>query len=270
MLLDLNGVSYAVEVAGALADVPPVLLLHGFTGAAANWSPVLGGLQAQTQVIAPDLLGHGHTAAPDDPARYAMPLAAADLFALWQRLDLPPVHLVGYSMGGRLAVYTALAYPQMLARLTLESASPGLDDEAERAARRAADDALADRIEREGIAAFAAFWEQLPLFATQSAEAQTSLRAVRLAQRPHGLANSLRGMGTGVQPPLWSRLSALTMPVQLLVGALDAKFTAINQQMQARIPGARLTVVPAAGHTVHLEQPTAWLAALASRAGTDP
>lgn len=262
MFLDLNGARYAVEVAGAPAGAPPYLLLHGFTGAVSNWERVISALSERAYVLAPDLLGHGLTDAPADPARYAMPSAAADLFALWQQLELPPVHLVGYSMGGRLALYTALAYPRMVARLTLESASPGLETEAERAARRAADEALADRIEREGLPAFVTSWENLPLFATQSVEAKASLRPARLAQRPHGLANSLRGMGTGAQPSLWSRLLELTMPVHLIVGALDAKFVAINQRMQVLIPGARLTLIPDAGHTTHLEQPVAYLQAL--------
>lgn len=262
MNLLLNNLHYAVKVLGVATSQSPYLLLHGFTGAGANWSPVAQMLAQHACVIMPDLLGHGATAAPDDPARYAMPAAAADLFALWQALALPPVHLVGYSMGGRLALYTALEYPRMVARLTLESASPGLDSEAERAARRAADEALADRIERDGMAAFTASWENLPLFATQSADAKARLRAVRLAQRPRGLANSLRGMGTGAQPSLWPRLPSLALPVHLVVGALDVKFVAINQRMAERIPGARLTVIPDAGHAVHLEQPDAYLTAL--------
>ena len=262
MQLDLNGFRYSIEVSGALTDKPPYLLLHGFTGAAASWAHITHALAGQSGVVAPDLLGHGATAAPADPPRYAMPSAAADLFALWQALALPPVHLLGYSMGGRLALYTALEYPQMVASLALESASPGLESEAERAARRASDEALAARIEREGVTAFVDFWEHLPLFATQCAEAKASLRPVRLAQRPRGLTNSLRGMGTGAQPSLWPRLQELIMPVHLIAGALDMKFTAINQRMQALIPGARLTVISNAGHTVHLEQPNAYLDSL--------
>lgn len=267
MNIPLNDLTYNVTVhAAPAADSPAYLLLHGFTGAASNWAAVASALSPRASVVIPDLLGHGATDAPDDPARYAMPHAAADLFVLWQHLALPPVHLVGYSMGGRLALYTALAYPRMVARLTLESASPGLETDAERTARRASDEALADRIEREGVAAFTAAWENLPLFATQSAAAKASLRPVRLAQRPRGLANSLRGMGTGAQPSLWPRLPELAMPVHLIAGALDAKFVAINQRMAALMPAARLTVIPDAGHTVHLEQPDAYLAALLSSA----
>lgn len=231
-----------------------LFLLHGFSGAGQNWSRIAG-LLGSIPFIAPDLIGHGGTDAPSDPSRYTMEVATADLFALCQQLKLPPVHLVGYSMGGRLALYIALTYPVMVARLTLESASPGLATESEQAERRAADEALADQIEANGIEWFARMWEHLPLFAHQSDTVQAALREVRLKQSPKGLANSLRGMGTGAQPSLWDRLPELTMPVDLIVGALDTKFVAINQQMAARIPDCRLHVVEGAGHSVHQEQP---------------
>jgi 2-succinyl-6-hydroxy-2,4-cyclohexadiene-1-carboxylate synthase len=236
-------------------------LLHGFSGAGQNWAR-LAGLLSPGAAFAPDLIGHSGTASPTDPARYAMAPAAADLFALWSQLGMPPVHLIGYSMGGRLALYTALTYPAMVARLTLESASPGLATETERAERRAADESLADRIAREGMAWFAMMWEQLPLFQYQSPEVRTALREVRLTQSAIGLANSLRGMGTGAQPSLWERLGELTMPVDLIVGEHDSKFAAINQQMAAQVPGAQLYLVAGAGHSVHQEQPEVFAALL--------
>ncbi len=227
-------------------------LLHGFSGAGVNWSPVVGMLHSPL-MIAPDLIGHGGTESPADPARYRMEAAAADLYTLWGQLELPPLHLVGYSMGGRLALYTALTYPDMVTRLTLESASPGLATEVERDDRRAADEALADQIEWNGMEWFATMWEQLPLFQHQSEKVREALRAVRLSQSSMGLANSLRGMGTGAQPSLWERLPELSMPVDLIVGALDAKFVAINLPMAARIPTCRLHVVDGVGHSVHQE-----------------
>jgi len=270
LTLAVNGLRYRVQRWRKEAtDIPPIdstlaqsvrggglCLLHGFSGAGVNWSPVVGMLHSPL-MIAPDLIGHGGTDSPADPARYRIEAAAADLYALWGQLELPPLHLVGYSMGGRLALYTALAYPAMVTRLTLESASPGLATEAERDDRRAADEVLADQIESNGIAWFAAMWEQVPLFQHQSEKVREDLRAVRLSQSATGLANSLRWMGTGAQPSLWERLPELSMPVDLIVGALDAKFVAINRQMAARIPTCQLQVVDAAGHSVHQEQPHA-------------
>jgi len=126
---------------------------------------------------------------------------------------------------------------------------------AEQQARVQQDEALAARIEREGIAAFAEYWTNLPLFASQSIDVRQRLCAQRLNNNPAGLANSLRGMGTGAQPSLWGRLDELRLPTLLLCGELDAKFRSINTEMQALIPDAELVVVSGAGHTVHAEQP---------------
>lgn len=233
----------------------PLVLLHGFTGSANTWSDQIACFSRR--VIAIDLLGHGKTESPGDPARYAIEAAAADLTALFDHLKHPEVDLLGYSMGGRLALFTALTYPDRIARLLLESASPGIADDAERAERVRADQALADRIEREGIPAFVDYWENLPLFASQkrlSAEIQAGVRAGRLANNPKGLANSLRGMGAGAQPSLWPRLRELQMPICLIVGKEDSKYTGIADTMMKAGLSAVVRVL-LGGHTVHLEDP---------------
>lgn len=236
----------------------PLLLLHGFTGSGANWATHSAQFRAAgLRVLAPDLPGHGANlpTASDD---YTMNAAAAQLAGLLEREKSGSVHLLGYSMGGRLALYFALHYPQKVRSLLLESASPGLATATERTARTVSDDALAAAIEREGIAAFVAFWESLPLWKSQenlSVEIRSLLHENRLQNDPRGLAESLRRMGTGAQPSLWERLGELTMPVLLLAGAEDGKFVAVNRQMAAAIPDARLAIVSGAGHTIHLEQP---------------
>jgi 2-succinyl-6-hydroxy-2,4-cyclohexadiene-1-carboxylate synthase len=231
-------------------------LLHGFTSSSASWTSLVPALSERHRVITVDLLGHGRSDAPEDESRYAMEQAAADLESLMISLNATPAHVLGYSMGGRLALYLALTRPYLVRSLVLESASPGLETEMERQQRQHSDCQLADWIEVNGVAAFVDRWEQLPLFASQRQlpdEVQASLRQQRLQNRPDGLANSLRGMSTGIQTSLWPRLSELSMPVLLLVGALDEKFVVINQRMAALIPFATLRVVDDAGHTVHLE-----------------
>ncbi len=232
-----------------------LLLLHGFSGSGANWAEHAQVFAQHFQVITVDLLGHGHAEAPENPAPYAIEQAAGDLIGVLDALGIGKAHLLGYSMGGRLALYTALAYPARFDRLILESASPGLKTEAERRARMAQDEALAARIENEGIAAFANYWTNLPLFATQPPEVRARLHAQRLQNNSPGLANSLRGMGTGVQPSLWGRLSELALPTLLLCGELDTKFAAINAEMHALMPRSELVTFPGAGHTLHAEQP---------------
>jgi 2-succinyl-6-hydroxy-2,4-cyclohexadiene-1-carboxylate synthase len=259
----VNGVHLGV-VEGRPEGVPrgTLVLLHGFTGSAAGWVRHLAHFTEQgLRVIAIDMLGHGAAEAPDDPARYAIERCSEDIVTLLHQVGVSAgvADLVGYSMGGRIALFTALS--GFFRRLILESASPGIADPAERATRRAADDALAARIEAGGVPAFVEEWERLPLFASQRALPETlraSLHQQRLRNTPRGLANSLRGVGTGTQPALFDRLAELTLPVLLIAGALDAKFTTLARQMAAALPQAEVQIVPDAGHTVHLEQPAAF------------
>jgi 2-succinyl-6-hydroxy-2,4-cyclohexadiene-1-carboxylate synthase len=251
----LNGLTYAIRDEG---HGPPLLLLHGFTGSSESWGAVLPALAERFRVLALDLPGHGQTDAPPDPARYAMEAVAADIAALLPALDVSRVHLLGYSMGGRLALYFARHYPGLITSLTLESASPGLATAAERSDRTAADNALAGWIEAHSLSEFVARWEALPLFDSQRrlpADVREQQRKLRLGNSPQGLANSLRGMGTGRQPSLWAELAQVAAPTLLLAGELDPKFRAINEQMAAVMPNVQLTIVAGAGHTVHLEQP---------------
>lgn len=258
MNLCVNDIHYYLEIEG---EGEPLLLLHGFTGSVRSWDEIRALLRAKFRVIAVDLLGHGQSSLPNSADRYAMPAACDDLRALLAALGLPSAHVLGYSMGGRLALGFALLHPQCVRSLTVISGSPGLATEAERAARCASDDALAQRIERNGIAAFVAEWEKLPLWRGQtlSENAAAKLRAERMSNRPNGLAHSLRGMGTGAQPSFWHRLSELTMPVLWLVGERDAKFVEIAQQMHVALPTSQCIITPNAGHALHLEQPQ-WVA----------
>ncbi len=240
---------------------PTVVMLHGFTGSGDNWLPIAQ--HVNTRAVMPDLLGHGFTASPSDAAHYAMEHASQDIAALIEAISPhTPVVLVGYSMGGRLALHIALTYPKLVRHLILESASPGLATAAEREARVKSDEALAAQIERDGIESFVSYWQALPLFASQRRlpeSARQALHAQRLRNNPIGLANSLRGMGTGAQPSLWDRLGELAMPVTLLAGELDTKFVHINREMAAHIPQAELHVIAGAGHIIHLEQPGGYL-----------
>ena len=252
------------RVRGVALDVaregrgPPLLLLHGFTGSAATWEPLQRALADAYDAIAPSLLGHGRSDAPRDPARYAMEECVADLVALLDALGVGRAAVLGYSMGGRVALRLALAAPERVGALVLESASPGIADDAERAARLRDDEALAGTIEREGVAAFVDRWERLPLFASQAAlpaDVRDALRARRLAGDATGLAGSLRGMGAGAVAPAWERLGEIAAPTLVLAGALDERYRTIAAATAQRIPGARLAVVEGAGHAVHLERP---------------
>ena len=255
MRLPANGIELNVERAGT---GQPLLLLHGFTGSTETWAPVLQRLAAESEIVAIDLIGHGRSDVPADWTRYSFERCVADLLAVLDTLGIAETDLLGYSLGGRVALHLAAAAPERVRGLILESASPGLADPTERRARLESDLALADEIERAGLESFVDSWEQQPLFASQRSlpEAERlTLRGQRLRSDPRGLANSLRGMGAGRQEPLWERLPDLAMPTLILVGELDRKYCELGRQMAAQLPNARLEVVPGAGHTVHLEQP---------------
>ena len=234
----------------------PLVLLHGFTQTRQSWRRTVAALGGRYRALAPDLPGHG-LAADRRPASFAACAAyvralAGDRFVL-----------AGYSMGGRIALYAALALPGSAQRLVLVGASPGIADAAEREARRVADETLAERIEAVGIEAFAKEWGAQPLFAGQDEKVAAAAHADRLRNTPAGLAAALRGLGTGVMPPLWDRLGELAIPVTLVVGERDEKFRAIGERMAAVIPDCRLEVVAGAGHAVQLERPEAVAAAIA-------
>jgi 2-succinyl-6-hydroxy-2,4-cyclohexadiene-1-carboxylate synthase len=234
---------------------PTLLLLHGFTQTGRSWDRTIAALGERYRALAPDLRGHG-AAAGARPISFAA--VQEDVLALAPERFA----LAGYSMGGRIALALALAAPERVSRLSLVGASPGLADPAGRAARRAADDALAARIEREGIEAFAESWASLPLWAGQPPAVAAAAHAERLAQSPSGLAAALRALGTGVMEPLWEHLPELSMPATLIAGERDAKFRPIAERMAAAIPRAALHVVPGAGHAVQLERPDAVAALL--------
>ena len=244
-----------MRAASSRTVAPTLVLLHGFTQTRQSWRPVTAALGGRRRALAPDMPGHGHAAAR--PASFAACTAYVRALAGDGRFAL-----AGYSMGGRIALHAAFALADRLDRLVLIGASPGLPDPGERAARRAADDALADRIEAIGVEAFAREWAALPLWDGQPDRVRAAANADRLRNTPEGLAAALRGLGTGVMEPLWDALPSLTVPVTLAVGERDEKFRAIAERMAERLPRAEVAVVPGAGHAAQLEQPAAVAALL--------
>jgi 2-succinyl-6-hydroxy-2,4-cyclohexadiene-1-carboxylate synthase len=225
-----------------------IVLVHGFTQTARSWRPTVerltAGLGPEIEIVALDVPGHGDRG----DVRTDLPSGAAMLGDEGGKATY-----IGYSMGGRLCLHLALAAPNLVERLVLISTTPGIEDVRERDARRAADDELADEIERAGVGAFLEHWLSQPLFAGL-AGSDADIES-RLANTPAGLASSLRLAGTGTQAPLWSRLGEIEVPVLVVAGEHDPKFTDIGRRMADSIPGATLVVVEGAGHAAHLERP---------------
>ncbi|MED2975119.1 2-succinyl-6-hydroxy-2,4-cyclohexadiene-1-carboxylate synthase [Bacillus swezeyi] len=252
-----DGVSYAIEDTGGLPAEKTAVFLHGFTGSAKTWDEVDGYFQGIRRIKV-DLLGHGRTDSPENESRYSTEKQIADLAEIFDLLKLKQVYLIGYSMGGRLALSFAMTHPGRVTAFVLESSSPGLQTPDERQKRREQDSSLSERIIKEGIEPFVNYWESIPLFASQLSLAESKrnkIREERLNNNPLGLANSLIGMGTGSQPSWWDRLGEITYPSLLIAGGLDQKFVGINQKMNRHIPECCLVVAEKAGHAVHVEEP---------------
>ena len=265
-----GSVELAVSERGSAAG-PPVVVLHGFTGSGAAMAPLTQRLAAagatgpELRVIAPDLVGHGDSDAPDELDLYTVEAMADQVAALADALDCETFHLVGYSMGGRVALTLGCARPRRLRSLTLIGASAGIADRAERRRRVEADEARVQRMEAD-FEAFVDDWMADPLFAGQAVLGEAHLQAARtqrLASNPQGLARSLRAAGTGQIAPLHDRLGQCNAPTLLVVGAQDTKFCVLAEQFAATLPRACIASIDGAGHAAHLEQPDATAAAIA-------
>jgi 2-succinyl-6-hydroxy-2,4-cyclohexadiene-1-carboxylate synthase len=226
------------------------VLAHGFTQTGRSWGRFGELLEPGRQVVRVDLPGHGGSAgvradlsqAGDLLVRTGNALGGGDA----------PFDLLGYSLGGRVALHAALSHPTAVRRLVLIGATPGIENPEAREARRTRDEAMADALEADGdVEAFLGRWLAAPMFA--------GLRDPGLDERKRntapGLASSLRLAGTGTQAPLWDRIGNLDVPTLLLAGADDLRFAVAAGRMARLMPRAAFSLVPGAGHAVHLAQP---------------
>lgn len=235
---------------------PLVVLLHGFLGSGNDWRATVDALAPRCRCLAVDLPGHGGSTGGND-ADYTIPSAATAIIDLIDTLDAPSFSLVGYSMGGRLALYLASVYAMRIDALVIESASPGLRAESERAERRAHDERWARMLEREGMGPFLDAWYRQPLFAPLAARPDLleDIMARRREQDPRELARALRGMGVGQQQPLWDEWRTNHVSALAIAGERDAKYCAIVREMTETCPAAISSIVPGVGHNVHEEAP---------------
>ena len=233
-----------------------LVLLHGFGGTHRAWDGVIERLQDERyRPLALDLPGHGAEAQAARPITFASCVAAI-LAAAPERFVL-----CGYSLGGRVALHVALAAPARVAGLCVIAANPGIEDARERATRLAADEQLAERLEREPFEEFVESWRTQPLFAADPPAVGELARADQRRNDPLALAAAMRGLSVGAMAPLWDRLGELQMPVALLAGTRDRKFAELLGRAQGLIPRAELTVLEG-GHGLPLEDPAGVASAL--------
>src|SRR4029077_12258555 len=246
----------------------PVTLLHGFTLSGRSWRELIGKMPDGWMWVVPDLRGHGDTRTAVG-APHTMDACAADLEMLWARIGIGRSHVVGYSMGSRLALHVAVRLPERVRSLLTVSAHAGLD-EASRAGRRQSDEALAERIERFGVDPFVNYWSAQPMFAgleRRGAGFAARIRAERMANRPGGLAASLRGMGAGAMEPLWSELARIAIPCTFVAGEDDAPYVWWARRLAGAVPGSTLELVARSGHAVYMQRPAVFARVLAAHLG---
>src|SRR5215218_1790412 len=242
---------------------PAILFLHDFMGSSADWRGAIAALGDRYFCIAVDLPGHGASLGMP-PDTYTIEGAARTVIGILNELEVVRTVIAGYSMGGRLALYLALRYPERCTGLFLESASPGLESAGEREARRVADEEKAKRLESGDFENFLRDWYRQPLFAPLAREEMLLRWTIEARRRndPSELARSLRGMGTGSQPSLWEALESLAVPALAVTGELDGKYAGISSRMASVCAKVESVVIPGVGHNVHDEAPAQYVALL--------
>jgi 2-succinyl-6-hydroxy-2,4-cyclohexadiene-1-carboxylate synthase len=240
------------------------VFLHGFTGSPRNFQPLIAACPLEDRIYAPALLGHDpeepHPAADELPASGRFEAEVDRLAAEIEARGLSPVHVIGYSLGARLALGLTVRHSTLIARATLIGVHPGLRTDSERQQRRASDADWCALFERDGLPAFVDAWEKQPLFATQQqlpAPLREAQRRERLRHTAAGLRLSLQCTGLSEMPNYWPALSDIALPIDLVSGELDEKFTALAREADAELRGAGLHVVPGVGHNVLLERSNA-------------
>ncbi len=251
-----TGIKIGLEIAGT-GGQPVLTLIHGFAGSAHTWDLIRPILERDFQLALLDLPGHGGVPAQRE---IDLPRIAETIATFMTQSVHGPRYLCGYSMGGRIALHIALHHPDVVTKLALIGASPGIAADKERSMRVASDNELAAKIRAQGIEWFEQYWSKLPLFATQkelTPDVQNWLRIERLANDAEGLALALEQWGTGRQEWLVPTLADLQCPTLLISGAKDEKYCALAEQMAEEIPICSQVAIPDAGHAAHIEQPDA-------------
>lgn len=262
-LIEVNNVNYACKIHQRDTDLPWLLMLHGFMGDHRVFDHLIDELCKSCNPVTLDLLGHGKSSKPEDPARYNEDEQVSDIFKLIEELDLSPLYLFGYSMGGRLALKTALDAPNVLKGLILESTNSGINDETTRNKRRQLDEKRALNIEKD-FRGFLNEWEKLELFQSPlpiQEELVQKYHNIQLHQNPEAIAASMHGFGTGSMSPAWNDIKHLDLPVLLIAGSEDKKYQRIKRRLVSQFPNAKFSSITA-GHRTHLDNPSAFLSEL--------
>ncbi|MFC1493013.1 2-succinyl-6-hydroxy-2,4-cyclohexadiene-1-carboxylate synthase [candidate division KSB1 bacterium] len=232
-----------------------IIFLHGFMGSKNDWQFLVNKLQKSYYCVLIDLPGHG-SSKPDKIQDYSFDNCADNIISLLNDLNIEKCGLVGYSMGGRAALYTLLKYPERFSRIILESVNPGIEDEDERTNRAENDRKTAGMILNDDFSKFLNDWYSQPVFGNiADNENYSVLLKSRSENDREGLANSLHYMGTGIQPPLWNRIPDINTEILYIAGEFDSKYVKIGRRLMSIKNDLRFEIMDNAGHNTHFQQP---------------
>ena len=235
---------------------PCIIFFHGFLGSGLDWEGIIGRLSTDFFCLAVDLPGHGKTRVQGSTTAYSMESFAGTFIKFVKGSGLINPSLIGYSMGGRFAMFLVISVKNLWSAAILESSTPGLRSEKQRVERQTKDNKIAKRLEKEKLEDFLKDWYKQPLFKTLDKSTKfNSILKQRLDNNPEELAKSLRMMGVGVQPSLWTACRRINIPILLLAGEFDRKFSNIKRDMKSLNSDFNIQIIQNAGHNVHLEKP---------------
>lgn len=259
MKLDVNGVKLNLE---SLREIDKskdyILFLHGFTGCAEDWFPVFEQIPDKYNCLALDIIGHGKSDAPGSSMHYSIDSIMSQIKYVKDHLTQNKIFLLGYSMGGRIALTYASMYPEDVKGLILEASSAGIKNDEERQKRYEEDLKLAEFIETHTMEEFIEMWHDQEIFNTQRRFSNDKLKKIKKKKASGsktGYANILKGFSTGIMPPVHDKLKKIPLKVLLITDELDTKFTGINARLAKRFFKAKHKIVRNSGHNTHLEEP---------------
>ncbi|MCP5062622.1 MAG: 2-succinyl-6-hydroxy-2,4-cyclohexadiene-1-carboxylate synthase, partial [Ignavibacteriae bacterium] len=263
MMIEIDTLKFFVKRKSSNRATTPIVFLHGFTGSSFDWEFLFNKLPDGFEPIIIDLLGHGKTSTPKNFKNYSVKSQIEFLDKIFKKLNIAKPILVGYSMGGRLALSYLFSYTENVEAVILESTSFGLKTKAERDERIISDEILTNQIRNSSIEKFIESWMKIPLFDSQN----KLLQRTRNEQTENkistnnvvGLTNSLLGFGTGNMNNYFNELEKVNTEILLLTGRLDSKFTEIAIEANSLLPNSHHSIVGDAGHNVHLEKPEEFL-----------
>ena len=266
MIISFKNINLSAELFSEFdSQKKSIIFLHGFTGSANDWKDVATNFDKRFNKVAIDLIGHGKSGSPANIEHYTLDSIIEQVEEVINYLRIKEFIICGYSMGGRIALSFAVKKPNLVKGLILESSSAGIKKHSDREERKNSDSELADFILKNSIEDFINKWLDQEIFGTLRRFSNEKIKRIKEEKSKNsrtGLANSLKGSGTGVMPYLGAELIKLKLPVLLISGGLDGKYTQINQNLSKLFASAKHKIISTAGHNTHLEEPKKFIKAV--------